>query len=75
MGIQQVFAGAAGRKEEWIIYPMKHFHSIFVGFFPPLAQACLIPGLGNQTIRLQRGKELGLMSLTSEDASSVIKEV
>lgn len=44
-------------------------------FFSPLAQACLIPGLGNQTIRLQRGKELGLMSLTSEDASSVIKEV
>lgn len=40
-----------------------------------LAQVHFIPGLGNKTIRLQRGKETGLMSLTSEDASSVIKEV
>jgi len=40
-----------------------------------LAQVCFILGLRNQTTRLQRGKEIGLMSLTSEDAFSVIKEV
>lgn len=27
------YSGAAGRKEEWIFYHIKHFHSIFVIFF------------------------------------------
>lgn len=73
MGIQQVFTGAAGRKEEWIFYHIKHFHSILVVSFT--SSGLFYPSLGNQTTRLQRDEEPGLMSQTSEDAPSVIQEV
>lgn len=73
MGIQQTFTGQQEEKQNgyFIILSISIPSSLSFS----LDQVCFIPGLGNQTIRLQRGKDTGLMSLTSEDASSVTKEV
>lgn len=73
MGILQVFTGAAGRKQEWIFYHIKHFHSIFVVFFT--SSVLFYSRFRESSYKAPRGKETSLMSLTSEDASRVIKEV
>lgn len=73
MGILQAFTGAAGRKEEWIFYHIKHFHSIFVVFFT--SSVLFYSRLRESSYKAPRGKKTSLMSLTSEDAYRVIKEV
>lgn len=73
MGILQVFTGAAGRKEEWIFYHIKLFHSIFIVFFT--SSVLFYSRFRESSYKALKGKETSLMSLTSEDASRVIKEV
>lgn len=73
MGILQVFTGAGGRKEEWVFYHTKHFHSIFVVFFT--SSVLVYSRLRESSYKAPRSKETSSMSLTSKDASRVIKEV